>query len=402
MGSRSVAALGARVALVFLAGAGAQAAWRAGYWASLLVCALAALWAFVDLVVESRQRAEQAELNERPWLTAVLAREREARTLAAFLDHAPVPLLATDGTGRLSALNLAARQFFGVDDLVAAPPTALTEAVARVTPGERQTLALQMDGADRAYALTAADLLSDGQALRILALVDIQAEVQAAEAAALRELIQVLSHEIMNSLTPVTSLAQTAADLLDDGGPAALSQAREAARGVAQRSEGLLRFIEAYRELARLPEPRFVDTSLAGLFGEVALMFRSRWEPRAVALDFEAPPDVTIALDRDLMIQALLNILANAAEAALEVADRPTVRLTAERSRQRRLIVTVADNGPGVALGDPNQIFRPFFTTKPHGTGVGLSLARQVVLAHGGTISVDRAPEGGAMVRISL
>jgi signal transduction histidine kinase len=322
-------------------------------------------------------------------VSAVLEREREARTLAVYLDHAPAPLLALNGDGGLSALNLAARRLFGADDLIASPPKGLAEAVFAGVPGEPQTLTLDLEGAPRAYALTVADLESEHRHARIVALVDIQAEVQAAEATALRELIQVLSHEIMNSLTPVTSLAQTAADLLREPGDAAPAQAREAVESVARRSEGLLRFIGAYRELARLPAPRFADVSVRALLDEVALLFRSRWEAKGVVLDYDPAPDAVVSVDRDLLSQSLLNVLANAAEAALSGGEEPHVRLSAERTRQGRLVLRVQDNGPGVTLPDPNQIFRPFFTTKPEGTGVGLSLARQIVLAHGGEIAVE-------------
>ena len=230
------------------------------------------------------------------------------------------------------------------------------------------------------------------------------AEIQATEAATLRDLLQVLSHEIMNSLTPVTSLAQTAAELLrEPDASASRAQAQEAVESVARRSEGLLRFIGAYRELARLPEPRFAEVNVAGFLEDVALLFRSRWEPRGVRLAFERPPaEPTLSMDRDLVSQALLNVLSNAAEAALEGAEAPEVRLGAEMLKQGRVVIAVQDSGPGVNLPDPSVIFRPFYTTKAAGTGVGLSLARQVVLAHGGEITVGPADGGGAVIRISF
>jgi signal transduction histidine kinase len=131
-------------------------------------------------------------------------------------------------------------------------------------------------------------------------------------------------------------------------------------------------------------------------------LFRSRWAAQGVTLDYDPPPDAVVAVDRDLLSQALLNVLANAAEAALAGGEGPRVGLAAERTRQGRLVVRVRDNGPGVNLPDPNVIFRPFFTTKAEGTGVGLSLARQVVLAHGGEIAVE-PPEGrGATIAMTF
>jgi signal transduction histidine kinase len=390
-------------ATVFAAGVGAYAAWQVGYWASLLICVLAAAWAIGHTLLLTygggARRPEQAYSA-----SALLQREREARALGAFLDHAPVPLLAFRAPGSLSALNLSARRFFSTDDLVSDPPEALLAAVMGAAPGQRQTLMLDVEGAPRAYALTVSELVIDSSFVRVVALVDIQAEVQAAEAAALKELILVLSHEIMNSLTPVTSLAQTAAELLRaPDGPESLALAQEATESVARRSEGLLRFVDAYRALARLPEPRFVEVGVSALLEDVALLFRSRWAERGVVLDYQPlRPDASLPLDRDLIAQALLNVLTNAAEAALEASDAPRVTLRAERAPQGRLSLCVSDNGAGVKLPDPSVIFRPFFTTKAAGTGVGLSLARQVVLAHGGDIGVGQASGGGAAVTITF
>ncbi len=404
MASRTVPAVAVRLLVAFAAAAAAQAAWMAGYYASFAICFLVALWSAGLLLAGARRGEHRETARDRRWASALLAREREAKSLAAFLDHAPVPILTLQPPDTLSALNLAARRFFSTDDVVPDPPEPLLAAVRGAPPGERRTLTLDVEGSPRSYALTVAELVISGDYVRIVALVDIQAEIHAAEAAALRELIQVLSHEIMNSLTPVTSLAQTAADLLrapDAAG--SLEQAREAAEGVARRSQGLLRFIEAYRELARLPEPRFVDVGVRRLLEDVALLFRSRWEARGVRLELEPPPaEYAVSLDPDLMSQALLNVLANAAEAALETAAEPLVRLSAEAGRGGRLLIRVEDNGAGVNLPDPSVIFRPFFTTKATGTGVGLSLARQIVLGHGGEVSVAPADGAGASIVISL
>ena len=386
--------------LLFLAGVAAQAAWNAGYYASFAISALVALWAGGHALL-GRYRSGQEALAESAWSAAVLQREREARALGAFLDHAPVPLLALRARGALTALNATARRFFRTDDVVRDPPPQLLPAILGAVPGRPQTLTLDSEGSPRAYALTVSELVSDGDFVRVAALVDIQAEIQAAEAAALKELLQVLSHEIMNSLTPVTSLAQTVSELLADEGRPATSQAREAADSIARRSEGLLRFVGAYREMARLPDPRLREVSVSALLHDVALLFRTRWEEKGVLLEVDPPrPDLTVSIDPDLLSQALINVLANAAEAALEF-GAPTVRIAAEAVGDGRVAVSVEDSGPGVNLDDPTLIFRPFFTTKPTGTGVGLSLARQIVLAHGGDI-VLAPSETGAKIVISL
>lgn len=392
--------LAGRLAILALATLGAQLAWRAGYMANVAVCLGVAAWAVARIVSDAMDRRDQlSETEARSW-SALLERETEARRLTAFLDHAPVPLLAMRARGALSAINLSARRMFATDDVLADPPAALVAAVLGAVPGVRQSLVLDLnvspDAAPRSYALTVAEVASDGDFVRIAALVDVQAEIQAAEAAALRELMQVLSHEIMNSLTPVTSLAQSTAALIreiETGDLAALPQAREAVEGMARRSEGLLRFVAAYRALARLPEPRLAPVEIRELVDDLALLFRSRWSP-GVTLTTEVEPTGPAMLDRDLIFHALLNILTNAAQADRPAGRASTVTLTARRRDDGRLAFAVADNGAGIAVPDPQTVLRPFFTTKPEGAGIGLSIARQAAAGHGGDLRVATGPEG--------
>lgn len=401
MGFRAGLPLVRRLILLALAGWGAQLAWQAGYIASFALCLGLVVWATARIAAGGwNSRVLGLHAEERAW-SAVLEREREARRLTAFVDHAPVPLLAMRSRGALSAINLSARRMFATDDVLVDPPAALEAAALGATPGVRQTLVLTLNGSARTYALTAAEVVSDGDFVRIIALVDIQAEVQVAEAAAMRELMQVLSHEIMNSLTPVTSLAQSTSTLLDEaerGDQAALAEAREAIDSLARRSEGLLRFVGAYRALARLPEPRLTEVDLAELIGDLARLFRSRWGER-IALTTDAAEAGVAMIDQDLMFQALANMLTNAAEVARSEGVDPLVVLAATRAADGRLVLSVSDNGVGIDQPDPAIVLRPFFTTKPTGDGVGLSIARQVALAHGGEIAVFTGPEG---TRITL
>jgi C4-dicarboxylate-specific signal transduction histidine kinase len=304
--------------------------------------------------------------------------------------------------GGLTAVNRAARRLFHTDGVLADED--LHAAVREATPEGRKTVRLTAGGLPRTYALSVADVVGAGGALRLAALTDIQAEIQAAEAAALKELLQVLSHEIMNSLTPLASLAQSAADLLDEGGADATRLARDSMGVIARRTDGLHRFVEAYRQLARLPDPAPRLVSLTGLLAEAASLFETRWTPRGVTLEVDAPqPDVMIRLDPDLIAQALLNLMANAAEAALAGGrTSPTVRLSGRPSGDGAAIV-VEDNGAGVDDATRAEIFRPFFTTKPAGSGIGLSVARQAIVSQGGQLVLTPgAPGAGAQFVIEL
>jgi signal transduction histidine kinase len=207
----------------------------------------------------------------------------------------------------------------------------------------------------------------------------------------------------MNSMTPVTSLAHSAVALMrgvDKGGDADIADARTAVETLARRADGVMHFVESYRQISRAPEIRSRPIDVAAWGREIEALFRA--SERAVGIEFTLEVDETLTLeaDPDLMSQVLINLIRNAGQAALGHAEAPQVWLTMARTRSGRTQIEVGDNGPGIPESLRQDIFLPFFTTKQEGTGVGLSLARQVDLAHKGAISVGERKGGGALFRI--
>ncbi len=381
-------------AVVFGCGAVAILAWRATLPANALLFAAAGAAAAVWLAgrVAGPEAAGKPE-PEAPLEN--LERERARRTLQAFLDQAPTPLVTWRRGEPANAVNRAARRLFRTDDVLTGPAAELVAAALEGSADARRTVRLTEDGVARTYAISVADVVGAGSPLRLAALTDIEAEIQAAEAAALRELLQVLSHELMNSLTPLASLAHSAAEALADEDPADLPVVRKSVEVIARRAEGLHRFVEAYRRLARLPAPAPRRVSLAELLAEAGQLFETRWAPLGVRLELTPPkPDILIRIDPDLTAQALLGLMTNAAEAALAgTIAPPTVRLSAHASGEGAAI-TVEDNGPGVPQAQTADVFRPFFTTKPDGAGIGLSLARQAIVSQGGQLLLEPSEIG--------
>jgi signal transduction histidine kinase len=230
--------------------------------------------------------------------------------------------------------------------------------------------------------------------------------LNAVEVAAQSDLVRVLTHEIMNSMTPVTSLGHTAAQLLakaDRGDDSAVADARSAVETLSRRADGVMHFVESYRQISRRPQVRRRTFAVRAWAEELESLFEAGEHGAGVSLNLAVdPPDLTIDADPDLLHQLLLNLLRNAAEAAAGHAEAPTLRLSFGRTPGGRTVIEVADNGPGVPPSLAQDVFLPFFTTKPKGTGVGLSLTRQLVLAHGGSIALEEAPGGGALFRIVI
>ncbi|MBS0331518.1 MAG: histidine kinase [Proteobacteria bacterium] len=385
-------------ALVFACGGLAILAWKSGLQANALVLALAGAGLAAWIAGRFVRRAAEAGPEPEPPVEHV-DRERARRTLQAFLDQAPTPLVSWRPGEPAHAVNRAARRLFRTDDVLTGDAGEAVAAALRGPGQGRRTVRLSEAGIPRTYAISLADVSGAGGALRLAALTDIEAELQAAEAAALRELLQVLSHELMNALTPLASLAQSAVEALAEGGTANLAVAKTSTEVIARRAEGLHRFVEAYRRLARLPPPAPRRIGLSALLAEAAQLFETRWGPLGVRLELTTPrPDILIRLDPDLTAQALLGLLTNAAEAALAGGRTPpVVRLSGQVSGHGAAI-KVGDNGPGVPPDQAAEIFRPFFTTKPQGAGIGLALARQAVVSQGGQLLLEPSDEGACFL----
>nr|WP_310524762.1 ATP-binding protein [Polymorphobacter sp.] len=345
---------------------------------------------------------------------AGLRRERAAtqdenRFLAALIEDVPSPLFSVDGEGRVTLLNKAARRLLPaagarLADLVAHGDGFAAD-VAAMRPGERRSTQMLVSGMPTAALLSMAEVRqAGGAAMRIVAVQPIQQELDRAELAAQTDLVRVLTHEIMNSMTPVTSLSATAATLMaaaDKGDDAAISDARAAIETVARRAEGVMHFVRTYRQLTRPPELRRRRLEVAGLFAELKRLFESDWPTLALLVKID-PPNLTIDADPDLLAQLLINLLRNAAEAVGVDAMEPKVGLSATALKGGRVAIDVVDNGSGIADDLRQDIFLPFFSTKAEGTGVGLSLARQIALAHAGALVCEPGGDGGTRFRLTL
>lgn len=376
-------------------------AWRNGLYANFVLILLVAVW----IVAASAWRASAA-FDPAPVGRAVAdpgQRPDGSGRWRAFVDQTPAPLITLQADGAVRAVNRAARAMFQTDDRLIDPPEDLLAGLQVSGSGDMSTLLLPTATGRRAFALSTTDVADEDGIFRLGVLVDIQSEIHAAEAKALRELLSVLSHEIMNSLTPVASLAETAAEYLEGETSSSAQSARDALAVLSRRAAGLARFVEGYRTLARLPPPVLRPVNLSDLLRDVVEVFRVGWEPRGVQVVFEdLAPNRTLDLDPDLLAQALLNVLTNGAEAAIDANSSPQVKLSA-RADGPRAEILIEDNGPGVPAQLRESVFQPFVTSKPHGAGIGLNLARQIALSHGGDLTILlEAPGVGARFRFVL
>jgi signal transduction histidine kinase len=228
-----------------------------------------------------------------------------------------------------------------------------------------------------------------GETERLYAIENLSGELTAREASAWRNLIRVLTHEIMNTLTPVTSLAQTTTTMLDDS--PAHADIREAVSTIARRSEGLTHFVSRYRELLKVPQVDPQSVAVADTLEHVRRLLVAELAGIDTRVDV-VPSSLTVRADRALLEQVLVNLVKNAVE-ALAGNMAPQLHLSG-RLEFGKVLIRVRDNGPGISPEEQEQVFIPFFTTKREGSGIGLSLSRQIMTAHGGDIVFASGPSG--------
>jgi two-component system, NtrC family, nitrogen regulation sensor histidine kinase NtrY len=322
-----------------------------------------------------------------------LERERERRYLEAVAERVGVGFAVVDAEGRTRYANEAFREAAG-------PPgagAALLARAAAMRNGDKETIVVERGGERARLLATVRDLALSGERLRVLSIQDIGPELDASELDAWQRLARVLTHEIMNSIAPISSLAYTATGILrrelggtglGDGGLDALS----ALDAIGRRSRGLLSFVEGYRKVLGVPQPAPRRLLCGELVAKVGGLMEGTLRERRIALKAGAAPErLALVADEGLVEQALINLVKNSIE-ALEGVERPAIEILAGEGPGGRAFIEVADNGRGIPEGELEKVFVPFYTTKAEGSGVGLGLCRQIMRLHGGSIGVRSVP----------
>tara|TARA_R110002073_G_scaffold176118_15_gene333821 strand:- start:9665 stop:11053 length:1389 start_codon:yes stop_codon:yes gene_type:complete len=372
----------------------------------------------------SRQGGSQADLGQAfddvvgIFRKTRVHHEEQTRYLRALVDHIPVALLSVTPSGEAKLVNNAAKRLFGlshirrISDLDKFGPALVRELTAP-RAGKKRLLRITVDDMDVKLFCSITTIVVGGQTSSILSLQNIQSELDTTQIEAWQDLVHVLTHELMNSLTPVASLSHTLDSLMTDVSEKArqeevsdgfrdlLQDASDGIGAIARRSNRLNNFVSTYRKMTKVPPPKEQHLQISSLFDNIEKLFSAPLQDGGITLEKTVIPDsLAVLADPELLDQALINLVKNAVE-VLSGREDAILRLTARLDRNGAPQISVSDNGPGIDPEIAHRIFVPFFTTKHTGSGVGLSLVRQIMLAHKGSVSCHPNPDSGVSFRLS-
>lgn len=324
-----------------------------------------------------------------------LRRAASDELLRAVIDHVGVAVLCFAVDGRLAFANPEARQLLGLPaqapenlaSLASASPQ-LPSRLLALRNDERAQLELTLQGETATLLLHARRFGLLGEPFTVVVCHDIRQELELRDVQAWQALTRVLTHEMMNSLTPIVSLSGHLRDTLGK----ADADAAESIDVIHERSSGLARFIEAYRQFSHPPSPLPAPVPAAALLDGVRRLKKSELDGHGIRLEVvNDAPQVLLRADARQVEQVLINLVGNAQQALAGTANG-VIELRSARDAQGRVLLHVTDNGPGIAPQLLDKVFIPFFTTRSGGSGIGLALSRQLAQLNGGTLSVASQP----------
>ncbi|MFZ1559166.1 MAG: ATP-binding protein [Saprospiraceae bacterium] len=333
--------------------------------------------------------------------------EREATLhfIQAIIQQINVGILSYNTDGKIELVNQAANKLLSIYKLshissIKNQHPEIYHLMTNLPSGESKLLKVN----NSELSLSVKEIILRDRKIRLIALHNIRTELQARELEAWQNLTKVLRHEIMNTVTPIVSLSETMKDIIeidlqtviDPQQKSGVEDLKNAIHTVINRSKGIMNFVNAYREFTNIPVPNLSEVLVSTLFQNVQALYETR---HSQSIRFDIIQDFTILADPDQIEQVLINIIKNAIEAT-EKTQNSMITIKAFMDHQAKTI-EVCDNGEGVTPEDSEKIFVPFFTSKPSGTGIGLSLSRQIMQMHGGTLEyLPNKPEGSKFVLI--
>lgn len=332
-------------------------------------------------------------------------REEEFQYMTNIIQHVGIGLITFNKKGDVQLINTAARNILQTEYLhniseLSGPYNRLVESFKKLRTGGKDLIRVEVNGEVKQLAIFAIQLTKGGQEYKLISLQNIHYELEEKEMEAWQNLVRVLTHEIMNSITPITSLSSLVEDELSaDNGklePEDLEDVLSAVTTIKRRSSGLVKFVQDFRSLTHVPQPKLHSIKIKDLFGEAKTLLKSDIKKGKIEFLMDIDPeDLEIYADKSMIDQVLINLLKNAFQAFDEENESKKINLSAYNDKSGRPVISVKDNASGIEKEALEKIFIPFFTTKNKGSGIGLSLSRQIMRKHNGVLAVKSEIDKG-------
>ncbi|MCK4569028.1 MAG: HAMP domain-containing histidine kinase [Bacteroidales bacterium] len=337
--------------------------------------------------------------------------------LQTVVQHVSIGIIAYSRNGKVDLFNNAIKRLLKVRNVrfisdLESVKEGLPETLLNLKAGERTLIRLSIKDELLQISAYATEFRMRGEDYILVSLQDISSELDEKEIESWQKLIRVLTHEITNSITPISSLAATVREmLLDEDKDELLMKAldkddlegvQSAINTIQKRSQGLLNFVEVYRNLTRIPKPSFRYFKVSEIFERSQQLLIPKMNEMGISCSNKVfPPDMMVTADPDLIDQVMINMVLNAMDAVKGKKDAE-ISILATVNNNSRVVVDIKDNGVGIKPDILDKIFMPFFTSKKHGSGIGLSLSRQIMHLHKGFITVRSKPGEGTTFSITF
>jgi len=342
-------------------------------------------------------------------------REKHLFYIQNVIEHIDVGIIAFNEEGKIILINKSLLKLVDVkriENIQAFQQIDYTffETINSIEAHENKLINLHLQNQTYKISLYASQFSLDNEIIKLVSIKNIRQELDKQEIDSWQKLISVLTHEIMNSIAPISSLSSTVGYLLEDVEEKEenilmemenYQDTKEALVTIHNRSEGLMHFVQTFRNLTKIPIPKPAIISILELLENVTGVYKGKIEEQNITLNISITPDeAEIHADKGLMEQVLINLLKNAIEAVGKT-PKPEINIESKINRFGQTEISVKDNGQGILPEVQEKIFIPFFTTKVEGSGIGLSLSRQIINMHNGTINVRSEP-GNTKFTITL
>ncbi len=321
----------------------------------------------------------------------------------SFIQHAATGLMAINQDHEVEIMNDKAFEYAGIPSftplhMVPLRNPDLFDTLRAIRPGESCSFVRFTSDSQINLMIRSREIRFGGKVSKLISLQDIRHELDEKELDSWQKLIRVLTHEIMNSIAPIVSLTGTLRKFFTENNESnpdfvdreTISNVILGLDTIEERGNGLLNFVNSYRRLTRIPEPEFSSFQIREWFDQIRLLLHEKQEKLNIRMDFSLDTRLNeLTADKKLMTQVIINILNNAMEALEEIQDNRKIAVSFELLKQNRTLIRISNNGPLIRRETLEKIFVPFFTTKENGSGIGLSLSRQILRLHKGNIYTE-------------